>query len=109
MRTLIDSRKLPYAYETIFIDGEIKSLSPSIYKTKIGYEIFEAIITIEGNSVFVRFDGDDPNSNEGHMAYIGSFILLESYVEIKNFKAINESSANATLKVSYFNREVLNN
>src|SRR4030042_6528012 len=99
MKLLYNNRKIPYAYETLVVGNIPVSLTPSSYIIDIGYEIYEAIITVEDNAVFIKFDGSDPSG--GHKVSIGGVIVLESYLEIKNFKAVTDGSINATLKVSY--------
>lgn len=101
-------RKIPYAYETILLNGSVSGLNSSVYNTENGYEIYEATITIEGGSIYFMVNVDVPNPPSiGHKVNEGSFIVLETFSEIKNFKAINLST-NVMLKVSYFNRKVLN-
>lgn len=59
----------------------------------------KAIITIEGNSVRIRYDGMAPTTSVGHLHEIGDVIELSGH-DLTHFKAIAIGS-DAVLSVTY--------
>src|SRR3990167_2991945 len=89
-----------FAYESITVDSEVRSLS-SVYTDDDGNIAVKANITIETAQIRWRIDGGSPTSSEGHLSNPTDTILLHNSSDIKNFKATRVSSTNATIRVSY--------
>ena len=89
-----------FAYESITVDSEVRSLS-SVYTDDDGNIAVKAIITIETAQIRWRIDGGSPTSSEGHLSNPTDIILLHNSSDIKNFKATRVSATNATIRISY--------
>jgi hypothetical protein len=61
-----------------------------------------AYVTIETDSIRVRFDGGDPTT-VGHLCPIGATIILEGARELNGFRCIAQNIG-ATLRVSHQRR-----
>lgn len=82
-------------YEPLTISSTAVPLTAAEY---LGYN--QALVTVETDAVRYRIDGTDPTATEGHLAIVGSVIVLESLDEITNFNAIRVTT-DATIRVSY--------
>jgi hypothetical protein len=60
-----------------------------------------ATLTIENNSIRVRFDGTDPTSSVGHLLTAGQSFELQSIGQIRNCRMIRQT-ADAIVTVTYF-------
>lgn len=59
-----------------------------------------AIITVENNTIKVRWDGSDPTTTTGHTLQAGDTLKLELTGDIYHFRAI-ASGADAIIRVTY--------
>ncbi len=102
-------------FEALTVSSLSKALTASVYITSItagaqpeqkdqalNRKVAQlAFITVEAQSVRVRFDGTAPTASVGHLFAAGDTITLCDQVEIANFHAI-AVSADATLHVTYY-------
>jgi hypothetical protein len=85
-----------FGYESLTITNAV-----AVPLTQATYDAArQAVITVEGNPVRVRWDGTDPTTAEGHLLSVGDTLTLHFSADIFKFAAI-ATGANATLKVTY--------
>jgi hypothetical protein len=83
------------AFETLTVTNAVaKILTAVTYGTATN-----ALITVEGNSVRVRWDGTAPTTTVGHLCVVGTMLEIAGH-DITHFKAISVG-ADATLSVTY--------
>jgi hypothetical protein len=61
-----------------------------------------AIVQNTGGAIRFWVDGSTPTASEGHRLADGGVVVLDSYAECANFKAIRETSTSGALDVTYF-------
>ena len=61
----------------------------------------KAFLTVETNTVRIRFDGTAPDASTGHALVAGDFMTVEGEDNVANIKLIR-ASADATVMVTYF-------
>lgn len=59
----------------------------------------EAFITVETNSIRIRYDGTAPTTTEGHLLTAGSSLTLVGNQQIRNLKMI-AAAADGAVKVT---------
>ena len=82
-------------WEKITVGNSAVGLTSSTY----GSNTF-AVITVEDNTIRFRIDGTNPTTANGHIAYPGDVIELNSAADIAAFKAIR-ISADAVIQATY--------
>jgi hypothetical protein len=60
-----------------------------------------AFITVESNSIRMRFDGTDPDSSTGHLIASGDYFTLDGEQNVAALKMIQGAGA-ATVQVTLF-------
>lgn len=60
-----------------------------------------ATITVETNPIRFTLDGSAPTASLGHLASAGDIIELQSAEEVREFQAIRQGAADATLMVTF--------
>lgn len=93
---LMASPVFAIVYESITVAGTGIGLTI----TNLDWTHTKAYCTLETAQIRFRIDGADPTSSEGHIMNVGDSIVLQSYEELKNFRAIRTGSS-GTLKCSY--------
>jgi hypothetical protein len=61
----------------------------------------KAFVTVETNSIRVRYDGSDPDANTGHLLTAGSSITLIGEQNVAHLRMIR-ASADATVQITYY-------
>jgi len=59
-----------------------------------------ALLTVDGDALRVRLDGSNPTASIGHLV---TYIEIDSYEELKNFRAIRSGGSDSTLSITYRN------
>ena len=60
-----------------------------------------AFITVETNSIRIRFDGTDPDSTTGHLIIAGDYITIEGEANVSRLRMIR-ATADATVQITYY-------
>ena len=60
-----------------------------------------AFLTVETNTIRIRFDGTNPDSSTGHALAAGDFMTVDGEQNVSRIKMIR-ASADATVQVTYF-------
>lgn len=91
-----------YANEMIDVDGVTTLTATKIADALISYkrEIDRVVCSVETNSIRVRCDGVDPDSNTGHLLAVGDILNLNGS-DARNFKAIKAGASAGKIAVSY--------
>lgn len=91
-----------YDTEMIDIDGVTTLTAAKVADALISYgrEISKVVCSVETNSVRVRCDGVDPDSNTGHLLAVGDILNLNGS-DVRNFKAIKAGASAGKIAVSY--------
>lgn len=83
-------------FETLVVPTtEVITLSPATYM-----DASAALISVEGGSVRICWDGSTPTIAVGHLIPDGDIIYLESSADLRNFQAI-ASSTSSKLTATY--------
>ena len=61
----------------------------------------KAFVTVETNTIRMRFDGTAPDSSTGHALVAGDFITVSGEQNVANIKMIR-ASADATVQITYY-------
>lgn len=61
----------------------------------------KAYVSVETNSIRVRFDGTDPDASTGHLFASGDSFVVAGEMDLQNLKMIR-ASADATVQITYF-------
>lgn len=61
-----------------------------------------AFITVETQSIRVRFDGTDPDTSTGHLLAAGDFMTLEGESNVSKARLIRATGSDGTAQVTYF-------
>ena len=87
-----------FANETLTIDSTTtgKPLTPKTYG---GADV--AHITVGVAAIRYWLDGSSPSTTAGHPAAVGAIITLENADEISKFRAIEDTTTDAEIVVSY--------
>lgn len=85
----------PYDDEAITIDGDVRVLTESRYKSATNGNAKRAIITVETAQIRYRVTGDNPSSSVGHLLNADDVVTLVGIAAIANFKATKVSSSGA--------------
>lgn len=90
-----------YAYESITVSSTAKRLTlANIYVTPPAKA---AIVSVDSAPIRWRDDGTDPTSSEGHFAIpTGEPIVLDNANRMVDFRAIRQSSTDASIRISYY-------
>lgn len=90
----------PYDDEAITIDGNVKTLTESKYKSTSNGNAKRAIITVETAQIRYRVTGSEPSTSVGHLLNADDVIILVGIAAIANFKATKVSDT-GTIYVTY--------
>lgn len=60
-----------------------------------------ALISVETNSIRIRFDGSDPDANTGHLLTAGAYFTVDGTKNVGRIKMIR-ASADATVQLTLF-------
>jgi hypothetical protein len=99
------------ATETLTPGDTVTGISASVYKLASGFmegrQAIGALITCEGNSANITFDGTDPSAaaatNVGHSFDAGDSYVLRGVQNVLNFKCIDRASGSASkIKVTTY-------
>lgn len=85
------------AFGTITVSTAVLTLTPNHLNHNY------AMITVETNPVRYTVDGTIPTASLGHLLSPGDILELTSVQEVKNFRVIRQSAADATLMASFGN------
>jgi len=88
------------AFETLTVSTVVKTLNEEIYMSGLERSN-SAVIDVQTAGIKYRTDGGSPSATVGMTAGAGDVITLESYNEVKLFKAIRSGAADATLNVDF--------
>lgn len=111
MQILLQGALPPMGFEAITVSTAAVALTTATYQVSVDNGGSKdrvtaklATITVETDSIRVRFDGTAPTSTNGHLFQAGDVIELVSMTQVKNFKAIRSSAAvgDAKLMVTYW-------
>ena len=88
-----------FAKETLTIDSTSggKTLTRSVYGTLADV----AHIDVQVAAIRYWLDGSEPSTTSGNIAEVGDIITLENHDEIEKFRAIEDTTTDATIVVSY--------
>ncbi len=67
-----------------------------------GPDVLKATFVVEGGPVRITLDETTPTASNGHLFQPGDIVTIEGDHDVKAFKAIRTTAANATLYVTYF-------
>ena len=84
-------------YESITVSTTSQSLSQ--YTDSDGNLAKRVIITIESSQLRYRYDGTEATSTEGHLVNPFDTIVIVGTDNIKNFRAIRNSTATVDAKI----------
>jgi hypothetical protein len=88
-------------FETLPISANaVTSLTQSVYNDSSA-----ALVSVEGSSVRVCWDGSVPTNTTGHLILDGGIVYLESSSDLNHFQAIS-SSGSSKLSVTYSHQVV---
>jgi len=89
-----------FAFETITVTNSAVGFTNATFSsTKVPH--LRAIVTVEGGIMRYRYDGTNPTATVGHLLGHGDTVILESGVNVDNFRAIRAGGENGTLSVTY--------
>lgn len=93
-----------FAYEALTISSTAVALTAATYAPSGAREALVALITVEANTIRYRQDGTAPTATEGHQRISGneSVVLIYGRQNIRNFRAIRQDVADATIRITYF-------
>ncbi len=98
----------PTGYEAITVDATAGgvSLTTAKYLTASTSKILSDYAVLSNETAQIRFtvDGTAPTSTVGLLLQPNQSWLLDSFEELKNFRAIRVSDTSASLKVIYYKR-----
>lgn len=89
------------ATEAITVDntsGGVRLTLSNIYTTPPRHAV---TITVEGAQLRWLKDGTAPTATTGHIANVGTVIVLENANDLVNFRAIRTTATNATIRCTY--------
>ena len=89
-----------FAFETVTVSNSAVSLTAATYAPAGGVRAEKAFITTEGE-IRYRYDNNDPTASVGHILKDGNFLILTGIHQIQMFRAIRNSTTDATLEVTY--------
>lgn len=64
----------------------------------------KAFVTVETNSIRVRYDGTDPDASTGHLFTAGSSFTVTGETNISRLRMIRASADAAVMITIYYNR-----
>ena len=90
------------AFETLTVSDTAKALTQQIYSAHNGLETCtKATIMVETAPIRYRVDGSDPTASVGLLANAGDVLTLTGATELRLFRAIRSTAADATISVDY--------
>lgn len=91
-----ESQAEAFVHEFVTVADTAIGLTPNTYG-----DATRAFMTLEGAQIRVWTDGTDPTLAEGHVADVGSQIILQNAAEIAAFRAIRTTDESGKLVVTY--------
>jgi hypothetical protein len=98
-RVQVSMTGLTANYATLSYE-DITVSSTAINLTTIPTTAIRAVITVEGDNVRFKTDGNAPSSTVGHLLTSGDVLILESAADLAAAQFIRETT-DATLRVTY--------
>lgn len=89
------------AFAIVFESITVADTAIGLTSTNLDWTKTTAFCTVETSQIRFLYDGTTPTASVGHVANVGDAINLESYEELRNFKAIRTGAASGVLRCSY--------
>lgn len=105
MNSFINDQSPAGDFETITVSST--AIGPTSSKAEIvqtgGFHkrAIKAFITVESNSVRMRFDGTSPTASVGHLLANGDSVTIQGESNVSKLKFIRVTN-DATIQVTYF-------
>ena len=93
-RMIVGGGLKPLGYEQITSISSAKTLT-------VPNGAIVAMIQAEAKDGRWRDDGTNPTSAEGHLANVGTVLVLDNRRRLEQFRAIRTGATSATLRVTY--------
>lgn len=105
MNSYISSQSPAGDFEKITVSTVVKQIDATKLKVNQSGGKFKravrAFLTVETNTIRIRFDGTDPDSSTGHSLVSGDSIVIEGEQNVSKLRMIR-ASADATVQVTIF-------